>query len=166
MRHLLSEPLKELTGRLIGLARATEGNEHMITASTAPALMEGLAALASREQPDREAVAAIMESLREEKRKLVPDCFLCASPCGRTADYDLENLRGAPEEVRALKYQILLCAGDLAASIRQSGGDEKNHNLLYRALIAVGIDEFGGQELAPILLEMEQVRHGAGIQTR
>lgn len=155
MRHLLSEQDKELAGRLIGLARATEGNEHMITETTAPAMVEGLAALAAYEQPDREAVAAIMESLREEKRKLVPDCFLCAAPCGRTADYDLENLRHAPEEVRELKFRLLDSAGNLATVICHRGGDEKICNLLYRILIAVGIDEFGLSELLPIVQEVE-----------
>lgn len=156
MRHFCSEPVKELAGRLIGLARATEGNEHMITESTAPALVEGLVALSEQDQPDREMVAAMMDILREEKRKLVPDCFLCAAPCGRTADYELENLRHAPEEARELKYRLLTGAGNLAVAIRRSGGDDKVHNLLYKALIAVGIDEFGPQELLPIVQEVEE----------
>ena len=155
MRHLLSEQEKELAGRLVGLARATDGNEHMITETTAPALVEGLVALVAHEQPDREAVAAIMDTLREEKRKLVPDCFLCAAPCGRTEDYDLANLRHVPEEVRELKYRLLDGAGNLAAVIRRRGGDEKVRNLLYRVLIAVGIDELGLSELLPIVQEVE-----------
>lgn len=152
MLDLLCEQEKELLGRLMGLARATEGNEHMVTASTAAAVVDGLAALSSHRLQD---VPALLDAVTEEKRKLVPDCFLCACPCGRTADYAVEQLRHAPEEVRVLKYRILARAGELAVSLRRRGGDGEAHQLLYRALIAVGIDEFGQQELLPIERELE-----------
>lgn len=150
MLDVLCEQEKELLGRLIGLARGTEGNEHMITESTAAAVVDGLVTLSSHRKQD---IPLMLDRAREEKRKLVPDCFLCASPCGRTADYEVEKLGRAPEDIRVLKCRILTRAEDLAVLIRRRGGGA--HPLLYRALIAVAIDEFGQQELLPIERELE-----------
>lgn len=152
MWDVLCEQEKELLGRLIGLARATEGNEHMITESTAAAVVDGLVTLSSHRKQD---IPLMLDRAREEKRKLVPDCFLCACPCGRTADYEVEQLGHAPEDIRVLKCRILTRAEDLAVLIRRRGGEGEVHQLLYRALIAVAIDEFGQQELLPIERELE-----------
>ena len=65
----------DLTGSLIGLARATEGNDHMISDSTATVIVEGLFATLTNVNFDNDALLAIMERVEIEKQKLVPNCF-------------------------------------------------------------------------------------------
>ena len=88
----------ELLGRLIGLARAVEGNEDRVTDGTAALFAEALTA------PGTD----ILDRIEEEKRRLVPDCFVCGSPCGRTDDYDTGRLSGEPADIRSAKAVLLL----------------------------------------------------------
>ena len=142
----------QLTGALIGLARDTEGNDHMITGSTAHALVEGLLTVSNAENLDREVLLTMTETVTAEKQKLVPECFRCACPCGRTFDYDMKNLQKAPENIRSLKLQILSRCCDAAACRKDEAA-----SLLYRALYAVGMDDWDEEELLPIARELEDV---------
>ena len=87
-----------------------------------------------------------------EKQKLVPECFRCACPCGRTFDYDMKNLQHTAASIRDLKLQILSRCCDAAAS-----GREGIAPLLYRALYSVGMDDWEEEELLPIARELEDV---------
>ena len=97
----------DLTGALIGLARATEGNEHMISDTTAAVIVEGLFATLTNVDFDNDALLAIKERVQIEKRKLVPNCFTCTSSCGRNNDHDMRKLWEADEDVRSLKSLML-----------------------------------------------------------
>ena len=57
----------KLTGALIGLARATDGNEHMVRASTAAVVVEGLFATLTNVNFDNDALLAILEKVDAEK---------------------------------------------------------------------------------------------------
>ena len=139
----------QLIGALIGLARATEGNEHMITDSTAHTLVEGLLAVSNAENLEADALLAMTKKVSAEKQKLVPECFRCACPCGRTFDYDMESLQNAPVPIRNLKLRILACCSAAA------GQREGISPLLYRALYSVGMDDWEEEELLPIQQELE-----------
>ena len=76
-----------MTGALIGLARATDGNDHMVSDSTAAVIVEGLFATLTNVNFDNDALLAILDRVDAEKRKLVPECYNCASSCGRNNDY-------------------------------------------------------------------------------
>ncbi|MBR6684279.1 MAG: hydroxylamine reductase, partial [Firmicutes bacterium] len=73
----------ELFGALIGLSRATFGNEDLITPSTFAVVVEGL----SSGELDADQISDLIRRVNEEKYKLVPSCFYCSSPCGRTSNY-------------------------------------------------------------------------------
>ena len=150
-----------LTGSLIGLARATEGNEHFLSDSTAAVVVEGLFATLTNVNFDNDALLALLDRVELEKKKLVPDCFYCASPCGRNNDYDMDKLWNAEEDIRSLKSLILFGIRGLAAYAYHAAvlgfRDESIHRFLYKALIAIGIDEFGMEELLPIVLEVGEV---------
>ncbi len=92
-----------LTGSLIGLARATEGNAHLLTDSTAAVIVEGLFATLTNVNFDDDALLSILDRVESEKKKLVPDCFSCASSCGKNNNYNMENLWNANEDIRSLK---------------------------------------------------------------
>lgn len=127
-------PLRaELFGALIGLARATFGNEDLITPSTFAVVVEGLSAIAD----DSDQLTDLIRRVNEEKYKLVPSCFYCSSPCGRTSNYDMSQLGSAPEEIRLLKLSILSKLSALAGSNLSSLPTEA---MVYRALAAVGED--------------------------
>ena len=151
----------KLTGALIGLARATEGNEHMVTDSTAAVIVEGLFATLTNVNFDSTDLLELIGKVEIEKKKLVPDCFHCASPCGRTNDYDLSKLWNADEDIRSLKSLILFGIRGIAAYAYHAAvlgyKDEVIHQFLYKALIAIGIDEFGMDDLLPIVMEVGEV---------
>ena len=127
-------PLRaELFGALIGLARATFGNEDLITPSTFTVVVEGLSAIAD----DSDQLTDLIRRVNEEKYKLVPSCFYCSSPCGRTSNYDICQLNLAAEDVRLLKLSILSKLSALAGSNLSSLPTEA---MVYRALAAVGED--------------------------
>ena len=92
------------------------------------------------------------ETMAAEKQKLVPECFRCACPCGRTFDYDMKNLQHTAASIRDLKLQILSRCCDAAAS-----GREGIAPLLYRALYSVGMDDWDEEELLPIVQKLEDV---------
>lgn len=127
---------KELIGKLIGLARATEGNEHLIRES----LFTLIRASLSQEIDEKK----LIKLCNEEKKYLVPDCFSCMCPCGRTSDYDIEELEEESGVGRDLRVIIL---NEL---FYQKGID---NNLLLRALYAIGAN-YWKEELIPILKEL------------
>ena len=53
--------------------------------------------------------AAMTDLLHAEKQRLVPDCYECVAPCGRTADYDLEEMALEIPAVLEAKFE-LICA--------------------------------------------------------
>ena len=143
--------LNRLTGALIGLARATEGNDHMITDSTAHTLVEGLHAISKAGKPDREVLLTMIGTVAAEKQRLVPECFRCACPCGRTFDYDMGSLQNAQAPIRDLKLRMISRCCDVAAREK-----EKAAPLLYRALYSVGMDDWEEEELLPVCQELEE----------
>ena len=139
-----------LTGALIGLSRATYGDTKP-DGETWRLLAEGLSALAGDRTEEERKV--LTERVREEKKRLVPRCSVCASPCGRNADYDMALLESAPAEVRELKAAILTAAQILAAK-PGSGGEERGR-FLAKALFAVG-EGWDADLLRPILADAQE----------
>ena len=151
----------KLTGSLIGLARATEGNEHMLTDSTAQVVVESLFATLTNVNFDNAALLAMLSRVEAEKRKLVPDCFHCVNACGRTGDYDMNRLWNAQEDIRSLKSLILFGIRGIAAYAYHAGvlgyRDETIHMFLYKALLAIGMEDWGMEDLLPIVMEVGEV---------
>ena len=151
----------KLTGALIGLARATEGNDHLLSDSTAAVMVEGLFATLTNVNFDNDLLLALVARVDAEKRKLVPDCFECSSACGRNNDYDMGKLWNADEDIRSLKSLILFGVRGVAAYAYHAAvlgyRDESIHRFLYKALFAIGMDDWGMEELLPIVLEVGKV---------
>ena len=148
----------KLTGALIGLARATEGNDDLISPSTDKAVLEGLCAVGA--SFGDEAITALIAQVQEEKRKLVPNCFFCAAPCGRTNDYDMQELWTADKDIRSLKSLILFSIRGMAEYARHAAAlgcaDKDVNKFFYKALFAIGMD-WGTDELLPIVLEAGEI---------
>ncbi len=123
-----------LAGTLIGLARATEGNEDLVTESTHRAMLN---ALSLAPDADENTLSETITLLREEKRKLVPGCFDCAMPCGRTSDFDMRALANEEKSLRIAKYELLAQLRTLATHTRPSS---QTIPYFYEALCFIGYD--------------------------
>lgn len=133
---------QQLIGELIGLARATDGNEHLISDPVTQVVAEILTAdIASEEQ-----FAAYSSKIKQAKQEMVPDCFLCANPCGRTAAYDLSALEGESGQIRQAKLAILEELENLAGSVSSPESVLK----LFRGLVAIGLEGYTSAELSAL----------------
>ena len=143
----------ELFGSLIGLSRATFGNEDLMTPSTFTVVLEGLKAASVDADASPDHLSDLIHRVNEEKYKLVPSCFYCSSPCGRTSNYDMKLLDTATEDVRTLKLAILSGLCQLAVGIPSTPSYAA---FVYRALACIG-EDWTADELSALLEEMDSL---------
>lgn len=147
-----------LTGSLIGIARAADGNEHLISNSTTALVVEALFATSANVHSNNDDFHELLNRASEEKRKMVPDCFLCANPCGRTSNYDMNLLWNAQEDIRNLKCLILFGIRGMAAYVYRAAllghHDEDVERFFYKALAVIGMDDWGTEDLLPVVMEL------------
>ena len=140
---------EKLVSALIGLVRAMEGNENLVTNDTERLILDALATLYDGSLNKRSLEYFISE-IRREKNRLCPACSLCAMPCGRTSDYDMSNLKKNGEEIREKKLEVLSKIEKTA----KHGGKE-NNKLLYKALYYIGLDDSSLLSYTLILNELD-----------
>lgn len=104
----------ELTGALVGLARATD-NAPGVNDGTWRLMIEGLFTTVTNVCFNEKALRALIDRVHGEKARLVPNCSACASACGRTDDYDMANVWNAQKDIRSLKFLILFGVRGMAA---------------------------------------------------
>ncbi|MBR2782643.1 MAG: hydroxylamine reductase [Firmicutes bacterium] len=150
-----------LTGALIGLARAAEGNEDRLTAATDRLVLEGLFTTVTNVSFNSETVDALTARVRAEKERLIPPCLTCDSDCGRNDDYDLDLLWQADEDQRSLKSLILFGIRGMAAYAYHAAvlgsSDPEINAFFYEALRAVGWNDPGMNDLLPLVLKVGEV---------
>lgn len=140
-----------LVGALIGLSRAVDNNEHLITPDTNAALLRALTAATPAE------CEAALTALQQQKRLLVPNCFDCAAPCGRTADCDFPALLDAAPDARDARLSLLDALRTLARA--QSTPTPDACAFLYRALFALGTETYTSADLHPYINEAKTRLH-------
>lgn len=104
----------ELTGALIGLARAADGSPG-VNEGTWSLIIEALFTTLTNVNFDAAAIRDVTARVKAEKSRLVPDCASCMSPCGHNNDYDVSRLWTADEDIRSLKSLILFGIRGMAA---------------------------------------------------
>ena len=148
----------QLTGALIGLARAADTN--VPTASTHRAIIEGLFMTLTNVNFNEETILRQIEIVRREKAALTPNCSNCASPCGRTEEYDMNRLWEDNEDIRSLKSLILFGLRGMAAyayhAMVLGYTDEEVNHFFYEGLFAVG-EDWGMEELLPVVMKVGEV---------
>ncbi len=146
----------ELTGALIGLARSTEGNV-TVSSDTWRLLIEGLFTTVTNVNFNEKTLRELIDRVHEEKAKLIPGCSSYDSVCGRNDDYDMENVWGAPEDIRSLKSLILFGVRGMAAYAHHAMvlgyTDDEVNRFFAKALLAVS-EDWGMDELLPIVMEV------------
>ncbi len=124
---------------------ATAIDVHSDDAATTPDGCPDDVTTALDAHPVDAAIEALIRKVRAEKERLAPGCSQCMAPCGRTADYDMQALWNAEEEVRALKLRILTDLREIAAHIAHAPAQQDEETdmypLLYEALFKIGYDE-------------------------
>lgn len=151
----------ELTGALIGLARAAEGNEHLVTEEMNQLVLEGLFTTVTNVNFNDETLKILIYKIENAKKKLVPNCFTCSGSCGRNDNFDMNTLWTTDEDVRSLKSLILFGIRGMAAYAYHASvlgyTDETISKFFYKALFAVGMKDWGMDELLLIVLEVGEV---------
>ena len=151
----------ELTGALIGLARATEGNEQLVTEEMNQLVLEGLFTTITNVNFNDETLKLLIDKIEDAKKKLVPNCFTCSDSCGRNNNFDMSTLWTTDEDIRSLKSLILFGIRGMAAYAYHASvlgyTDETISKFFYKALFAIGTKDWGMDELLPIVLEVGEV---------
>ena len=151
----------ELTGALIGLARATEGNEQLVTEEMNQLVLEGLFTTITNVNFNDETLKLLIDKIEDTKKKLVPNCFTCSDSCGRNNNFDMSTLWTTDEDVRSLKSLILFGIRGMAAYAYHASvlgyTDETISKFFYKALFAIGMKDWGMDKLLSIVLEVGKV---------
>ena len=151
----------ELTGALIGLARATEGNEQLVTEEMNQLVLEGLFTTITNVNFNDETLKLLIDKIEDTKKKLVPNCFTCSDSCGRNNNFDMNTLWTTDEDIRSLKSLILFGIRGMAAYAYHASvlgyTDETISKFFYKALFAIGMKDWGMDKLLPIVLEVGEV---------
>lgn len=148
----------DLTGALIGLARACEGNTP--TENTTKLIVEGLFTTITNVNFNDETIKELIRNIEQEKESLVPNCSGCGSACGRNDNYDMNNLWNDNEDIRSLKSLILFGIRGVAAyayhAMVLGYKDEKVNEFFYKALFVLG-EDWNMEQLLPVVLEVGEV---------
>ena len=151
----------QLTGALIGLARATEGSSQLVTEATDRLVVEGLFTTLTNVNFDDEMIAACIKRVEAEMQRIVSVCPMCSSVCERNENYDMKELWEADEDIRSLKSLILFGIRGMAAYTYHSQvlgyRDVDVNRFFYKALFAVGAKDWGIDELLPIVMEVGEI---------
>lgn len=148
----------ELTGALIGLARACANNPK--TEDTDRLILEGLFTTVTNVSFNDETLTQLIERVHAEKGRIVPGCAFCTSRCGNTDDYDMNRLWNAQEDIRSLKSLILFGIRGMAAyayhAMVLGYTSEEVNSFFYKALFVLA-EDWGMEELLPVVMETGKV---------
>lgn len=106
-----------LIGALIGLCRTCDSTGLEIKDTTYEILIRGMYSLSDKAKSDNIEYSDIANKAAGEKFRLSPGCASCASPCGRTLDYNMDNINADTGEIRAAKLEILSLLTEMSEHI-------------------------------------------------
>ena len=149
----------ELTGALIGLAHAVE-NAGYLPKQASRAIIEGLFTTLTNVSFDEKAITRQIELTHAAKDAISPMCASCASPCGKTNDYDLHKIWGANEDIRSLKSLILFGLKGMAAyayhALMLGFSDEEVNMFFCEALCKVDTEDTM-ETLLPTVMKVGEI---------
>ena len=152
----VAELQDELTGALIGLARATDGDTP-VNADTWRLMIEGLFTTVTNVNFNEKTIRELINRVHAERERLAPTGSGCGSRCGRNDDYDMNLLWNAQEDIRSLKSLILFGVRGMSAYAHHAMvlgyTDEEVNRFFAKALFAVG-EDWGMDALLPIVMEV------------
>ena len=148
----------ELTGALIGLAKACESNPH--DESVTDIIVEGLFTTITNVNFNDETIRKITEKVRKKKYEVVPNCSVCTAKCGNTDDYDVTKIWNEQEDIRSLKSLILFGIRGMAAYAYHANvlgyRDNTVNDFFIKTLCILGYD-LNKDDLLPVVMEVGEV---------
>ena len=142
----------QLTGAFIGLAKTAEKNNSH-EAETYRLLIKGLFTTITNVNFNEETLNALIDEVHAEKAKI--------NVAGE-ADYDMNKVWNADEDIRSLKSLILFGIRGMAAYAYHAGvlgyTDDEVNRFFVKALCAIG-ENHTMDELLPIVMEVGQVNY-------
>ena len=136
-----------LIGALIGLARATEGNEELISSSTIDILFKSLQNIENNNTTN------LLEEIEKEKKKLIPLCYSCQTNCGRNDAYDFNIVINNENNISKLKLEIL---NQIVKISKTNNKNTYTYTLLFNSLFILGIDNINEDYLLPTLNKLKK----------
>lgn len=148
----------ELTGALIGLARASDGRQ--MKESVHKVMIEGLFTTLTNVNFNEKTILDQIERVRRERQNLIPGCSDCGSPCGKNEEYDMTRLWTDDADIRSLKSLILFGLKGVAAyayhAMVLGYSDEEVNNFFYEGLFAVG-EDWDMELLLPVVMKVGEI---------
>ena len=148
----------ELTGELIGLARAAGGN--VLTESTYRIMIDGLFATLTNVNFNDSILRQQIEMVKAEKIKLISKCDDYDSACSRSNSYNMTQLWEDNEDIRSLKSLLLFGLRGMAAYAHHAyildKTDEVVNSFFSKALIVLGENKTA-DELLGLVMELGSV---------
>lgn len=148
----------ELTGSLIGLARACQGS--LPTENSTKLILEGLFTTITNVSFNDRTLNELIMKVKQEKALMSPGCSGCGSSCGRNNDYNMDNLWNDNEDIRSLKSLILFGIRGVAAyayhAMILGYVDEEVNKFLHKALFILG-EDLGMEQLLPVVMEVGEI---------
>ncbi len=158
MENQMSGFLNELTGSIIGLAKACKMNIRQTAVTRL--LMEGLITTIADAGFTDQAQSDMLLRVRREKDRIAPGCAVCKSVCGNTSDYDINNIWAADEDIGFLKYLILSSIKGIAVyalpAMVKGDQNEKINEFFYKALSIISYD-LTMEDLLPVAEEAAEM---------
>lgn len=143
----------ELTGALIGLARAVKATS--ATETTHRLMIEGLFTTVTNVNFNNETIKSLIDKVNQEKAKL---CSHDSQSCPE--NYDMQHVWQDNEDIRSLKSLILFGLRGVAAyayhALVLGFTDDDVNNFFYEAMCAVG-GSLGMDELLPLVLKTGEI---------
>ncbi len=135
-KYFKDETLSSLSS-LTGLCRALE------TESDPPLDVKELLFKAVKEINEDKVEASLKDSLIEAKKRVVPSCFVCASPCGHNDDYPLEKIGDLDNERTKEIFALLDKIPD----------EDKKYALIVKSVIYLS-SSFGEEYMSSLMVEL------------
>lgn len=148
----------ELTGALVGLARACAQNAY--SENTTKLMVEALFTTITNVNFNDETLKILIEKVRNRKYEIISECEAGTLKDNDVNDYDMKNLWDDTEDIRSLKSLILFGIRGMAAYAYHAAvlgyQEEEVNRFFYKALTMIG-SEMGMEKLLPVVLEVGAV---------
>jgi hydroxylamine reductase len=148
----------ELTGALIGLARAAKNGAK--TDHTTRLILEGLFTTITNVNFNEDTLNTLIANVNDEKNAVALSGTSYGSKCSSTENFDMNTIWNAEKNVRSLKSLILLGIRGTAAyayhALMLGYQSEEVNNFFYKAL-SILAEPAGMDKLLPVVLETGKV---------
>ena len=148
----------ELTGALIGLARACAGNSR--SSELDRLVLEGLFTTVTNVNFNEETLRTRIAEIHAEAAKIAPYSGEYTGSCGISNDYDLRRIWEADEDIRSLKSLILFGIRGMAAYAYHAmvlGYRSGEVSQFFIKALSVLAEDWGMEHLLPVVLEVGRV---------